>query len=191
MTSSEIQNEIIEFGYKRAFISCGNPETFILTGDVLNPLEKQLLAEHITNTESLLRNFMKQVELRAENKGLTDDYCYAIFQYVFDKVAEVTYKLLMDKEVDTEIKISEIFEYQELDLPYYIQQKINNVVLPLGFLSGNVLEYIEKKEYKKMPLNIWFFPLLFLSSAIAIQFVQEMDFSDDSELQQYINQILI
>ena len=54
----------------------------------------------------------------------------------------------MDKEVDIEIKISEIFEYQELDLPYYIQQKINNVVLPLGFLSGNVLEYIEKKEYK-------------------------------------------
>ena len=100
--------------------------------------------------------------------------CGTLFQYVFDKVVEATYKKLMGEEIDTQFNIREAFEYHEPDLPEYIQLKLTNVVGKLAIISTEILQYLGKNGLKTTDLSTWMAPYFMVAATIAIQFAQEI-----------------
>ena len=189
MTAQEIAKDILTLGLTKANCSVENVETGILTKELINPLEKQQVTDISLETEFILRSMIKQIDEGMGGDCPPDEEMGFLFQYVFDKVTEVTYKTIVGEEVDTEFNVKEAFENHEPDLPYYIQQKLTNKVAQLASLCGLLIQYMDEKEYRENELMVWMLPFLMVSSTIAIQFAQEMDLDSDTELQNYLGDV--
>ena len=57
----------------------------------------------------------------------------------------------------------------------------------LGIIHCRVIDYIEKNEYRTDDLNTWLLPLLLIATFIGIEFAQEIDLDDDSEMKAFMN----
>lgn len=189
MTAQEIAKDILTLGLTKANCSVENVETGILTKEVTNPLEKQQVTDISLETEFILRSMIDQIDKGTGGSCPSDYECGILFQYVFDKVTEVTYKTIVGEEVDTEFNVKEAFENHEPDLPYYIQQKLTNKVAKLACLCGLLIQYMDEKEYRESEMMIWMLPFLMVSSTIAIQFAQEMDLNSNMELRNYLGDV--
>ena len=102
-------------------------------------------------------------------------------------VTEALYKLLMGEEVDTQFELKEAFEYHEPDLPEYIQLKLTNVVGKIAIIHSRILHYLDENSARTSDLELWLPAYLMVAVIIAIQFAQEIDPDDDSEMQAYLN----
>lgn len=189
MKQQEIAKDIMTLGLTKAKCSVENIETGILTREVINPLEKQQVTDISLETEFILRSMIDHIDKGTGGSCPSDYECGILFQYVFDKVTEVTYKTIVGEEVDTEFNVKEAFENHEPNLPYYIQQKLTNKVAQLASLCGLLIRYMDEKEYRENELMVWMLPFLMVSSTVAIQFAQEMDLNSDIELQEYVNKM--
>ena len=186
MVNKEIAEDIIRYGQELAVFGPQNHTTGFLTYEIRNQIEKEEAMGLVRQSELIVRELVKQLTVSGET---LDDYkCRVLFQYVFDKVAEATYKTLVGEDVDTVLNIIEAFDYHEPDLPYYIQQKITNAVPRIVGVSNQVLQHIDENEYRTDDLEEWFLPFLLLPVGQAIQFVMEMDLEDDSELRRFIGE---
>ena len=175
MNIKEIQQKIVQYGVSLSTISVENIETGFLSMNRINPLENNQVLALSQETEKILIQFVQafsKIKFERYDSG-------NIFQYVFDKVVEVTYKVITDSEIDTQFIPKEVYEYHEPDLPEYIQLKLTNKVGKLGIIHCRVIDYIEKNEYRTDDLNTWLLPLLLIATFIGIEFAQEMDLDDD------------
>ena len=91
-------------------IHAQNIETGFLTHNRTNPLSKELITELSLQTEGIICQMTQHFENANIGDGPSDYECGLLFQYVFDKTTEATYKLIMDKEVDTLFIPKEIHE---------------------------------------------------------------------------------
>lgn len=187
MTKNEIAEAILRFGVQKAYLSAEDMTTGVLTQNVLNPLSEEKISELSLETENILRALIAQYSHAIEGDASSDQECGLLFQYVFDRVVEVTYKTIIGKEIDTKFLLIEPFEGYEIDLPFYIQQKLTNQVGRLACLCGSIIEYMDKNGFREENLGTWMLPFLMVPTYIAIRFAQEMDLNDDLELQAYIN----
>lgn len=186
MINKEIAADIIHYGQSLAVLDATNLTTGFLTNENLNKIDKEEAKELLLQSESIVRELVKQL---TASGATPDDYeCRVLFQYIFDKVAEATYKTIVGEEVDTELNISEAFDYHEPDLPYYIQQKITDAVPRIISVANAVLQHIDANGYRTEDLENWFLPFLLLPGGLAMQFVLEMDLNDDSELRHFIGE---
>jgi hypothetical protein len=112
-----------------------------------------------------------------------------LFQYVFDKTTEATYKVIKDEDVDTQFLPKEIYDGYAPDLPEYIQLKLTNIVSKIAIISSSILQYLDKKKYRTLDMNVWLSAYLIISVTLAIQFAQEIDPDDDSEMQDYLKEL--
>lgn len=184
MINKEVASDIIRYGQGLAVFGLANPTTGFLTNESLNKIDKEEAKELLLQSEYIVRELVKQL---TASGATPDDYeCRVLFQYIFDKVAEATYKTIVGEEVDTELNISEAFDYHEPDLPFYIQQKITNAVPRIISVANAVLQHIDANGYRTEDLENWFLPFLLLPCGLAMQFVLEMDFDDDSEHRQFM-----
>ena len=183
MNIKEIQQKIVQYGVSLSTISAENIETGFLSMNRINPLENNQVLALSQETEKILIQFVQafsNIKFERYDSG-------NIFQYVFDKVVEVTYKVITDSEIDTQFIPKEVYEYHEPDLPEYIQLKLTNKVGKLGIIHCRVIDYIEKNEYRTDDLNTWLLPLLLIATFIGIEFAQEIDLDDDSEMKAFMN----
>lgn len=183
MNIKEIQQKIVQYGVSLSTISVENIETGLLSMNRINPLENNQVLALSQETEKILIQFVQafsNIKFERYDSG-------NIFQYVFDKVVEVTYKVITDSEIDTQFIPKEVYEYHEPDLPEYIQLKLTNKVGNLGIIHCRVIDYIEKNEYRTDDLNTWLLPLLLIATFIGIEFAQEIDLDDDSEMKAFMN----
>ena len=186
MVNKEIAADIIHYGQGLAECGPATLTTGFLTRQHRNKIDSEEAKSFAMQSEYIVRELVKQL---AASDVTPDDYqCRVLFQYIFDKVAEATYKTIVGKKVDTELNLNEAFEYHEPDLPYYIQQKITNAVPRIVGVSSEVLRHINNKGYRTDDLENWFLPFLILPGGLAMQFVLEMDLDDDSELRHYIGE---
>jgi len=177
MANKEIAADIINYGQGLAMFGPTNLNTGFLTRVYLNKIDKDEAKGFAMQSEYIIRELVKQW---AASSDAPDDYeCRVLFQYIFDKVAEATYKTIVGKKVDTEFNLNEPFEYHEPDLPENIQQKITNAVPRIVDVASQVLQHIDDKGYRTDDLENWFLPYLILSSGLAMQFILEMDLYDD------------
>lgn len=149
MNTIENQKEIVQFGVSISQFNIDNLETGLLTMDKFNELEKGQALALAQETESILRQFVSAFEEHSPYKFEGYD-AGILFQYVFDKVVEVTYKVIIDVEIDTQFIPSEPFEYHEPDLPEYIQLKLTNAVGKVGHIFCRTIDFSSHESaYKK------------------------------------------
>jgi hypothetical protein len=77
-----------------------------------------------------------------------------LFQYVFDKTTEATYKIIMDEDIDTQFIPKEIYDGYAPDLPEYIQLKLTKVVGKIAIISSSILQYLDKNKLRTLDLNV-------------------------------------
>lgn len=186
MNIKEIQKEIVQYGVNISYCNIDNLETGLLTMDRFNELEKVQMLALAQETESILRQFVSAFEEHTTNKFEGYD-AGVLFQYVFDKVVEVTYKAIIDVEIDTQFIPSETFDYHEPDLPEYVQLKLTNAVGKVGHICCRTIDFIDKNGYRTDNLKEWLLPLLVVATYVGMEFAQEMDLDDESEMEMYLN----
>ena len=186
MTKQELSQELIEFS-KMAFVDSMNPETGFLTRNRINPLTNEQITEFSLQTEEIICQMAQHLEICFIGNVPSDYECGMLFQYVFDKTTEATYKMIMNDEIDTQFIPKEIYDGYAPDLPEYIQLKLTKVVGKIAIISSSILQYLDKNKLRTLDLNVWLSAYLMISVALAIQFAQEIDPDDDSEMQDYLN----
>lgn len=186
MTRQELAKELIEFA-KMAFVDSMNPETGFLTRNRINPLTNEQITEFSLQTEEIICQMTQHFEIVNSRNVPSDHECGMLFQYVFDKTTEATYKMIMDEEIDTQFIPKEIYDGYAPDLPEYIQLKLTNVVGKVALISSSILQYLDKNKYRTLDMDVWLSAYLMISVTLAIQFAQEIDPEDDSEMQDYLN----
>lgn len=186
MNTIENQKEIVQFGVSISQFNIDNLETGLLTMDKFNELEKGQALALAQETESILRQFVSAFEEHSPYKFEGYD-AGILFQYVFDKVVEVTYKVIIDVEIDTQFIPSEPFEYHEPDLPEYIQLKLTNAVGKVGHIFCRTIDFIDQKGYRSENLKDRLLPVLIVATYVGMEFAQEIDLDDDSEMEAYLN----
>ena len=186
MTKQELAKQLTEF-VKLAFITPQNMETGFLTHNRVNVLTKEQMMGFSMETEKIINKLSHHLELVADGSIPTDYECGTLFQYVFDKTTEALYKLIMEEDVDTQFDLNEVFDYHEPDLPDYIQLKLTNVVVKIAIINQKILHFLDENNARTSELDSWLPAYLMVAVVIAIQFVQEIDPNDDSEMQAYLD----
>lgn len=123
MLNSTMTTDIIQYGQQ--IVNTLN--TGFLNNEVRNSISKEEASDLVQSTEYIVRQMIGQ--MLHNDVELSEYEVRTLFQYIFDKVAEVTYKTINGINIDdVTICVTEALEYHEPDLPYYIQQKINNAI---------------------------------------------------------------
>ena len=186
MMKEEIAQGLAEFA-KMAYVDPQNPETGFLTRNRVNPLSKEQIVDFYGETEEIINQFVQLLDDTLNGIVPSDYDCGMLFQYVFDKITEATYKMIMDEEIDTQFILHEVYDGYAPDLPEYIQLKLTNVVPKLGIIHSSMLQYLTEKDIITANLTEWMPAYLMVAAAIGIEFAQEIDLDDDSEMQAYLN----
>lgn len=186
MIKEEIALGLAEIA-KRAYVDSMNRETGFLTRNLVNPLSKEQIVEFYGETKDIINQLVQLLEDTINGSIPTSYDCGMLFQYVFDKTTEATYKMIMDEEIDTQLNLHEPFNGYAPDLPEYIQLKLTNVVPKLGIIHSSMLQYLREKDVISVDLSEWMPAYLMFAATLAIQFAQEIDPDDDSEMQEYLN----
>lgn len=186
MTKLELAQIMNQF-VLMAFVGPENIQTGFLTRQRVNPLENKQMIAFSQESENIINQLVK-LFADAVN-GIIPDYtdCGTLFQYVFDKTTEATYKLVIGMEIDTKFMLGEAFDYHEPDLPEYIQLKLTNVVGQICIISTKILHYLDENGYRTKDVKEWMPAYLMVAVVLAIEFAQEIDLNDDSEMQHYLH----
>ena len=99
MNKQEIAQGLSPF-VMMAFVDAQNLETGFLTRHCINKLTKEQIMGFSMETEKIINQLSHQLEQVADGNIPTDYECGTLFQYVFDKVTEALYKLLMGKAMN-------------------------------------------------------------------------------------------
>ena len=169
MTKLELAQSMNQF-VLMSFVGPENIQTGFLTRQRVNPLENKQMIAFSQETEKIVNQLVKG--LADAVKEIVPDYtdCGTLFQYVFDKTTEATYKLVNGEEVDTQFMLREAFEYHEPDLPEYIQLKLTNVIGQIGIISTKILHYLDENECRTKDVEQWMPAYLMVSVVLAIEF---------------------
>ena len=176
-------NKVFSRFVNMAFVDSMNPETGFLTRHRISTMTEEEIMDFSLKTEAIINQMVDALSHVCAGNIPDNFECGTLFQYVFDKVVEAAYKKITGEEIDTQFNIREAFEYHEPDLPEYIQLKLTNVVGKVAIISSDILHYLGKNDLKTADLSTWMPPYFMVAATIAIQFAQEIDLNDDTEMQ--------
>ena len=189
MTHQEIVTDILKYGITLATITENTLETGILTGHHVNSILKDDLLWIADSSQDIVKGLIAQVKQVLKDE-LPDDYeCGMLYQYVFDKTVEVTFKVITRQEVTTKMNVGEIFKYYELDVPAHIQHNVTVKVPKIALINKKLQEYMIDKGYQSEGLDVWLFGFLLTAVSTAISFTAEMDLNDISALQELLKKM--
>lgn len=147
MNKQEIAQGLSQF-VMMTFIGPQNIETGFLTRHRIKKITKEQIIGFSMETEKIINKLSHQLEQVADGNMPTAFECGTLFQYVFDKVTEALYKLLLGDEVDSQFNLQESFDYHESNLPEYIQLKLTNVVGKIGIINMKILHYLDENNVR-------------------------------------------
>lgn len=157
-----IQKKIINYIIKRVKTPEDENSKPLLTGDAQSQLsdeQMEYIVGIITRISHSLTDYVDNNDDGSWN-WVTD--CPFIVQYVFEKAAELTYKVAKGENSDgLEYDIREAFSYFQLSVPDSFQMKIDSVVDRIDNIVLDVTEFIEKNDYHLCDKETWFRPILF------------------------------
>ena len=185
MMNQEIAEDIVKYAVAKAHFSLDNIETGFLTGQYANTLPKDVLQDYLNTVQSMIIPYIQNLTYDLDDILAKDD-CVMMFQYIFDRSFEISYKLIIGQKAYTVFDADETGDYYELDVPEYIQLKVQNMVPKVVLVSISSYKYMEDKGYINDDYASWLFPFLFGASSIAMSYALEMDMNDDSEMEQYL-----
>lgn len=88
--------------------------------------------------------------------------CRFIVQYIFEKAAELTYKVAKGENCDElGYDIREAFSYFQLSVPEAFQMKLDSEVDKLDGIVLDITSFIEKNDYHLCNKLTWFYPMVY------------------------------
>ena len=159
---SSIQKEITTFISQRVKTSEDEFEKPLLTGIVKTQITQGQVNSLVNNLTELSHSFTEYVDFY--DKGSWNwkrDYIF-IAQYVFEKAAELTYKVVFDKRSEEwSYDIIDSFSYFQIDVSEDLQEKIDGEVCKLQDILIDIMNFVERNDYNKLDKDTWLRPIIF------------------------------
>ena len=158
----KIQKNIINYMIKRAKTAEDEYSKPLLKGDAHSQLsheQMEYVVGIITRVSHSLTDYVDNYD--------HDDWnwqadCRFIVQYIFEKAAELTYKVVMGETSDEPgYDIREAFTYFQLSVPDTFQMKLDSVVDNLDSIVLDTTDFIEKNDYHLCNKLTWFYPMIY------------------------------
>jgi len=158
----KIQKIIINHIIKRAKTAEDENSKPLLKGVAQSELSREqmnYIVDKITRISHTLTDYVDNYDDGSWNWQID---CRFIAQYVFEKAAELTYKVAMGETPDEpEYDIREAFSYFQLSVPDNFQMKLDSEVDKLDSIVLDITDFIEKNDYHLCNKLTWFYPMIF------------------------------
>ena len=158
----KIQKIIINHIIKRAKTAEDENSKPLLKGVAQSELSREqmnYIVDKITSISHTLTDYVDNYDDGSWNWQID---CRFIAQYVFEKAAELTYKVAMGETPDEpEYDIREAFSYFQLSVPDNFQMKLDSEVDKLDSIVLDITDFIEKNDYHLCNKLTWFYPMIF------------------------------
>ena len=157
-----IQKKIINHIIKRVKTPDDENPKPLLKGDAQSQLSHEQMEYIINNITRISHTLTDYVDYYDDGSWNWQADCRFIVQYVFEKAAELTYKVAMGETSDgLEYDIREAFSYFQLSVPDTFQMKLDSVVDKLESIVFDITSFIEKNDYNLCNEETWFRPMIF------------------------------
>lgn len=158
----DIQKKIINHILKRVKTADDENSKPLLKGVAQSELSREqmnYIVDKITRISHTLTDYVDNYDDGSWNWQID---CRFIAQYVFEKAAELTYKVAMGETPDEpEYDIREAFSYFQLSVPDNFQMKLDSEVDKLHSIVLDITDFIEKNDYHLCNKLTWFYPMIF------------------------------
>jgi hypothetical protein len=160
--SNSIQKKITTFISQRVKTPEDEFQKPILTGIVKTQITSDQMKLLVNNLTELSHSFNENVDFYDKgNWNWKRDFVF-IAQYVFEKAAELTYKVVFDKRADEwRYDITDSFTYFQIAVTEDLQEKIDGEVCKLQDILIDIMSFVERNDYNKLDKDTWFRPIIF------------------------------
>lgn len=173
----DIQKKIINYILKRVETPEDEDSKPLRKGVAQSQLPQEQM-EYIVGNMTCISNSLTEYVVNYNHNDwnwLID--CHFIVQYVFEKTAELTYKVSKGETTDgLEYDIREAFTYFQLSVPDSFQMKLDSVVDKLDNIVLDITNFIEKKNYHLCNEETWFRPMVFNAALNGMLYTLEQKF---------------
>ena len=177
-----IQKKIINHILKRVKTPEDDNSKPLLKGDAQSQLSQEqmeYIVDSITHISQSLTEYVDNYD-KGNWNWLID--CRFIVQYVFEKAAELTYKVAMrETSEELEYDVREAFTYFQLSVPDTFQMKLDSVVDKLDGIVLDITDFIEKNDYHLCNKLIWFYPMIYNAALNGMFYTLEQDLQNSHE----------
>lgn len=158
----EIQKKIINHIMKRVKKPEDENTKPLLKGDAQSQLSHEQMDYIVDNITRISHSLTEYVDNYDDGSWNWQIDCRFIVQYMFEKAAELTYKVAMGETPDEpEYDIREAFSYFQLSVPDDFQMKLDSEVDNMDSIVLDITSYIEKNDYHLCNKLTWFYPMVF------------------------------
>ena len=172
-----IQKKIINYILKRVEDPKDEDSKPLLKGVAQSKLSQEqmkYIVDYMTRISDSLTEYVVNYNHNDWN-WLID--CHFIVQYVFEKTAELTYKVSKGETTDgLEYDIREAFSYFQLSVPDNFQMKLDSVIDKLDNIVLDITNFIEKNDYHLCNEETWFRPMVFNAALNGMLYTLEQKF---------------
>ena len=160
-----IQKKIIKYIIKRVNTPDDDNSEPLLTGDAQSQLSDEQMEYIVGIITRISHSLTNYVDNNDDGNWNWQADCRFIVQYVFEKVAERTYKVAKGENCDElGYDIREAFSYFQLSVPDNFQMKLDSVVDKLDGIVLDITSFIEKNDYHLCNKLTWFYPMIYNSA---------------------------
>lgn len=158
----KIQKIIINHIIKRSKTAEDENSKPLLKGVAQSELSREqmnYIVDKITRISHTLTDYVDNYDDGSWNWQVD---CRFIVQYVFEKAAELTYKVAKGEDTDgIGYDIRESFSYFQLSVPEAFQMKLDSEVDKLNRIVLDTTDFIEKNNYHLCNKLTWFYPMVY------------------------------
>lgn len=158
----KIQKIIINHIIKRSKTAEDENSKPLLKGVAQSELSREqmnYIVDKITRISHTLTDYVDNYDDGSWNWQVD---CRFIVQYVFEKAAELTYKVAKGEDTDgIGYDIREAFSYFQLSVPEAFQMKLDSEVDKLNRIVLDTTDFIEKNNYHLCNKLTWFYPMVY------------------------------
>ena len=158
----KIQKNIINYMIKQAKTAEDEYSKPLLKGDAQSQLSQEQMEYIINNITRVSHSLTDYVDNHDHGDWNWQADCRFIVQYVFEKAAEFTYKVVMGETSDEPgYDIRELFSYFQLSVPDTFQMKLDSVVDKIDSIVLDTTDFIENNDYHLCNKLTWFYPMIY------------------------------
>ena len=158
----KIQKNIINYMIKQAKTAEDEYSKPLLKGDAHSQLSQEQMEYIINNITRVSHSLTDYVDNHDHDDWNWQADCRFIVQYVFEKAAELTYKVVMGETTDEPgYDIRELFSYFQLSVPDNFQMKLDSVVDKIDSIVLDTTDFIENNDYHLCNKLTWFYPMIY------------------------------
>ena len=173
----DIQKKIINYILKRVETPEDEDSKPLRKGVARSQLSQEQM-EYIVGNMTCISNSLTEYVVNYNHNDwnwLID--CHFIVQYVFEKTAELTYKVSKGETTDgLEYDIREAFTYFQLSVPDSFQMKLDSVIDKLDNIVLDITNFIEENDYHLCNEITWFRPMVFNAALNGMLYTLEQKF---------------